>query len=193
MLNRRLLIAPLLALFGCGAADASLMTYNIDVTVTAAPESPGSYSPDTDYSFGALPASFPGTFMADDTVAGPISGLSLVIGGINIADLGVGDTLFDPTTFTLAASLCCGNSGAAAVVIGDTFTDLGYWSLQPANRIVAIQDSSDGPVVDPYQGYDQNWVGTFTVSKGVPEPTTALLMALGVAGLGFAKRRVPDA
>ena len=62
-------------------ATATPISWNIEVTVNTAPGGLG-FGPA--FTFGTLPESFSGTFTADDTLSGPISNLSLTVGGVDI-------------------------------------------------------------------------------------------------------------
>ena len=168
MLNRQSLIGSLLvlsALFCSGTAEAKVITYNIDVTVTEAPNAPGS---DSSALWNTLdtPVTYSGTFTADDTIAGPIDNLNLTIGGLDISSVFVqwptSPTKFDPATLQLDSWLTTWD-GKHFVIIGD-LQDAGIF---PVNYVVALDESTSGPF-DPYvtafasssQTYSQNWVGT---------------------------------
>lgn len=168
---------------------AGIMPYQITVEVTAAPTVPGTF-PSNPWSFpDGVPATFVGTFDADDTVPGPISDLALTIGGLDIAsthplvpipDL---DFEFDPSSLTLVY-VGVDPSGAESAVIFGAFDD-----IVPANYAVAIQNSQTPPI-DPFLGSTQNWVGTFSVVSAVPEPTSLAIWSLmGFVAVGQRRRR----
>ena len=176
------LLAVLIAT--AGQVQAAVVSYSINVQVTAAPNAPGASTP---WSFTSLPSTFVGTFDADDTAPGPISNLSLSIGGVDIVDYHtlVQFNLFDPTTLTL---------GWGASDPGNA-TGVGLGSLAlgvPSDYAVGLQGGSLGPN-DPYYSSTQNWVGTFTInpSSPVPEPSTLAVFGIGAcaAGIRSARRR----
>jgi hypothetical protein len=134
-------------------SSAAPATYYITVAVTSAPNSPGTFVP---WTFAGLPAVFQGTFVADDTIPGPISSLVLIVGGVNILATHpiVVENAFDPgtkllnfVTFGLPSAVGFGASGG------------------PANYALGADTTGIGPR-DPYFGGTtfQNWVGTFAVT-----------------------------
>ena len=85
----------------------------------------------------------------------------------------------------MIACLFCSADFAFALGGGGHYGDGRQDSSQPANanvRLQAIdsQDSGSGNLVNP--------AGTITMAS-VPEPLTALLLAVGLAGLTAARRR----
>jgi hypothetical protein len=165
------------------AGFGSLMTYEITVNVTTAPNAPGSF-PTNQWSFGSLPSVAVGTFEADNAFAGQISNLQLTVGGLDIATSHsfVVGSFFDPVTLTL-------QYGAYDPTALESFVgfNVSYSGNQPSNYVAAIQNT-DSSVIgppDPYSPqYTQNWAGTFSISPvpAVPEPGSLTL--LGLASLG---------
>lgn len=160
-------------------SQAEIITYSIEVTVTAAPTAPGTFASNP-WHFDELPALFSGTFEADDTAVGQVSNFQLVIGDIDIAALhvAVNTNIFDPRTrllefFAFQADL-------------ESFVSFGGFRDAPDDYAVAMQNTSFSPT-DPYV-FDatQNWVGSLRIGVA-PAPSTYLLLALGLTG--FATRR----
>ncbi|MFN6140634.1 MAG: PEP-CTERM sorting domain-containing protein [Planctomycetota bacterium] len=177
------LLAVLIAT--AGQVQAAVVSYSINVQVTAAPNAPGASTP---WSFTSLPSTFVGTFDADDTAPGPISNLSLSIGGVDIVDY---HTLVqlkrcDPTTLTLSWVATDPTNNITAVGLGS------YYPGMPSDYAVGLEGTGFLPA-DPYYGSTQNWVGTFTInpSSPVPEPSTLAVFGIGVcaAGIRSARRR----
>ena len=173
-----------MALVASGTANATLITYDIDVTVASDPNTPGSFASNP-WSFGSLPGVFSGTFTADDTVAGLISNLNLIIGGLDIATShpNVFVNSFDPGSLLLTY-------GALDTLASESF--VGFGNLvgfgSPTNYAVAVQNSLSAPI-DPFYSSTQNWVGTLGITPtNVPEPTTLDLFAVGLAGFGIRRR-----
>jgi hypothetical protein len=159
---------------------AAQISYDIVVTVTSVPNSPGTHAP---WTFGGLPAVFHGTFVADDTAVGPISSLALTIGGVDVAathPLAVVNA-FDPGTNLLNY----------VTLIGTFQSGVGFGSnaVAPVDYVVAADTSAVGPL-DPYYGGAtyQNWVATYAVTA-VPEPGTMWLLAGGAGIFALAARR----
>ena len=176
--------------FLASSTHATLISYDIMVEVTSAPESPGSFPPNTDWIFKTIPATFTGTFMADDMLAGPISALSLVIGGLDV------EATYPPSVFNLFYPFLPGIPNPVLLWWGFgggvTFNSIVmFGDAVGTNRVVAVQDSSDGPVLDPILQLDQNWEGTFSITPtAAPEPSTILLLATGLLGvMRYARRR----
>ena len=167
---------------------AAVIRYDITVGVSAAPNSPGSFSSNP-WSFSSVPALFAGTFDADDAAVGPISNFALVIGGLDIATshpLGAANS-FDPSTLTLFLLQLNPNLLESAVAFGPI-----NGSPQPTNYAVAVENTFFSPL-DPFYGSTQNWVGTYAVapSAAVPEPASLTMFGLGAVGLvaGAIRRR----
>lgn len=166
-------------------SSAALMEYTITVEVTAAGFVPGSY-PSNPWSFGSVPATFVGTFDADDTAIGPVSNMALTIGGLDIAATHTVPypSMFDPNTLLLRW-VQTDPIAASFVVFGAIAPSI------PVNYAVAIEGTSSAPF-DPYLGATQNWVGTYSVApSAVPEPASVTLVGLGAFGLiaGAIRRR----
>jgi hypothetical protein len=165
-------------------SPAATITYTIDVTVTAAPNAPGAF---VAWTFATLPATFSGTFEADDTVAGPISNLQLIIGGVDVATThpNVAQNLFNPAGIVLIWGAQDPSSGESAVSLGRPFGSV------PVDYAVAFDNSFFVPF-DPYFTSTQNWVGTFTIigpPAAVPEPGALLTAAPALLGLFLLRRR----
>ncbi len=186
-------VALTMSVMGPTVGRASVVTYNIDVTVTSAPNAPGLVTP---WTFGALPQVFHGTFDADDTVAGNISNLQLVVGGVDVAASHPTPLLFpfNPTTLDLRFTLLKLGPGfvvQSGLFFGD-FTPGG--PNAPSNYVLAFDDSTSGPL-DPYYNSHYNWSGTFVVSApggaAIPEPSTWILSLIGIMGLtAYGRRKI---
>jgi hypothetical protein len=183
------LLAVLIAT--AGQVQAAVVSYSINVQVTAAPNAPGASTP---WSFTSLPSTFVGTFDADDTAPGSISNLSLSIGGVDIvaSHTFVQFNLFDPTTLTLTWIATDPTSTITGVGLG------ALGSGMPSDyavglQAVGLQGGSLGPFDPYYNNSTQNWVGTFTInpSSPVPEPSTLAVFGIGAcaAGIRSARRR----
>jgi len=166
---------------------AAVITYDITVGVSAAPNSPGSFLSNP-WSFSSVPALFAGTFDADDAAVGPISNFALVIGGLDIATSHpfVSVNSFDPSTLTLGWLQLDPTGNESAVAFGALVPGA------PTNYAVAIENNQNIPL-DPFYGHTQNWVGTYAVapSAAVPEPASLTMFGLGAVGLvaGAIRRR----
>ena len=178
------LLAVLIAT--AGQVQAAVVSYSINVQVTAAPNAPGASTP---WSFTSLPSTFVGTFDADDTAPGPISNLSLSIGGVDIvaSHPSVQFNWFDPTTLTLNWAAADPSDTLTGVALGNFFAP-----GAPPDYAVGIESSGSLPL-DPHYNSTQNWVGTFTInpSSPVPEPSTLAVFGIGAcaAGIRSARRR----
>jgi hypothetical protein len=168
------------------ASFGSIVQYTLTLNVTAADAAPGSFASNP-WFFGATPAIFIGTFDADDTVAGAISNFNMTVGGMDLAlsHPGTSDNFFDPGTLELVWLQYDPSLGESAVGFGTTPFSGGA----PANYAVAIENSGTGPI-DPFYGFTQNWVGTFSVApSGVPEPSMVAVFCLGAIGMMTGKYR----
>ena len=178
-----------------GQVQAAIIQYTISVHVTAADASPGSF---VSWAFSGVPATFSGTFDADDTVTGSISNFALTVGGLDIAtshpDSEEAENNFDPTSLLLDWGSY--NTPVNSFVGFGDLADVGFieGASPPVNYVVAIEDNDDLPL-DPFYNYTQNWVGTYSITGGgaggepIPEPGTLALLGLGAAAAGLAKRR----
>ena len=164
------------------SCEAEIVDYEIRIDVTAAPNTPGTFIP---WDTILVPEIFVGTFQADDTTAGPISNLSLVVGGINIGDTFTVANLntFDPTTDTLRWT--------QFDPLGQSIVSLGSFVAGiPNNYAVGLELGGAGPV-DPFFAQTQNWVGTVSISESlssVPEPS-CLCVLFAVLGSAMRRRR----
>jgi hypothetical protein len=184
-MSRTTVLCLCVVLFVAAPASAAIVTFDIDVTVTAAGNSPGSFGSNP-WSFGSLPQLYSGTFLADDTVPGSIGSLSLTIGGLDLATSHpvVSANVFDPGSLQLGWAGFDPTSNESLVAFGNP---LGAGS--PLNYAVAIENSFIVPT-DPFYSNTQNWVGTYTITPAaVPEPASLALFALGLTALAVAARR----
>ena len=179
-----------LLLSGAHEVQAGMMQYKISVQVTAAPKPNGQA---VTWTFGILPTTFIGTFEADDTVAGPISNLALTIGGIDIGATHLSSFASTSNTFDPASLLLdwggYNSSFFSFIGFGDN-TDPGIFpgASPPPNYVVALEPLMD-QALDPFYGFNQNWVGTYSITP-VPEPSSFALLGMGVMGLcGYRLRR----
>ncbi len=169
------------AFYGLCALEAAPVNYLLEVTVTSAPNAPGTYI-DNPWNFGSLPLVFQGTFTADNAVSGSISNLQLVIGGIDVAATHTYAAASDFNPATLALKMLL-QSLDSAVLLGSVGT-----FGAPANYAVAVQAGNLAPV-DPYYSNTQNWVGTFSVTA-IPEPAAMLLTAAGTLAVLVRRRSI---
>ncbi|MCP4408397.1 MAG: PEP-CTERM sorting domain-containing protein [Gammaproteobacteria bacterium] len=71
---------------------------------------------------------------------------------------------------------------------GSVYYRIGRSTYSNADLQLELGKSNASPFSRPI--YDpRTWNGTINYTTSVPEPTTILLMGLGLAGLGFARRR----
>ena len=175
-----------------GQVQAEIIQYTISVNVTDADESPG-YVP---WAFSSVPATFSGTFDADDTVTGSISNFALTVGGLDIAtshpDSEEAENNFDPTSLLLDWGSY--NTPVNSFVGFGDLADVGFieGASPPVNYVVAIEDNDDLPL-DPFYNYTQNWVGTYSIAPStavVPEPSSIAMFGIGALSLfGYSRRR----
>jgi len=160
-----------------GQTQAAVVEYSITVDVTTPGVLPGTF-PDNPWSFSSLPAIFTGTFYADNTVTGPISSLSLVVGGQDLVTSfpGALANSFNPSTLYLA--------WAAVNAANDQAVGFGA----AGNDVSAFQDTRFPPL-DPYVPYTLNWAGTYSIAP-VPEPSTCLVGALMLLPFGASTLRL---
>lgn len=172
------------ALVAPSAAHATIIPYDITVSVTAAPTAPGSFASNPWDFPGGVPAVFSGSFDADDSIVGAISNLQLSIGGLDLAAThpAVIINSFDPGSLLLAYAATDPSQLESGVIFGSV--DGGV----PADYAAAVQDGVSAPL-DPFLGNTQNWVGTLSIAAAVPEPGSALLVGAALAGLGLFRRR----
>ncbi|MFN9627770.1 MAG: PEP-CTERM sorting domain-containing protein [Planctomycetota bacterium] len=173
-------------------ADSAVINYTITVSVTAAPNAPGSFASNP-WSFGqtptlSTPATFVGTFEADDSVVGPISNLVLSIGGLDIATSHPlqADNSFDPINLILTSFWIDSYQLQSGVIFGNV------GSGAPANYAVAIQNTNTPPLDSFHNINTQNWVGTYTIApstQAVPEPSTLAIFGIGAGIAGLKARR----
>ncbi|NTV66915.1 MAG: PEP-CTERM sorting domain-containing protein [Chlorobaculum sp.] len=169
MKNRKHVFFSFAALFASlwsGTANAKIITYNIDVTVK-------DFVPELsfwiDWSIPFTPTTYQGTFTADDTVAGEISNLNLTIGSVDIAS---SFSFFDINTF---------DPGSFKLNY-DAIPDFAPAALTFYSDGLAIAEDFDSGL--PY------WTGTFSITESaVPEPSSVMLLGIGILGAGFINRR----
>jgi len=186
---KTLLCSLALVALALGTVRANETEYTITVNVSADGFSPGSFA-DNQWSFpSGVPATFVGTFEADNSAVGAISDLSLVIGGLNLASSNpaVAENSFNPFTDQLTWEGYDVNYANSLVTLG---------VINPIYA-VAIQNSNMNPL-DPYYGDTQNWVGTFSVAPGSPSSVpdggaTVVMLGSVLAGLGVLRRRISRA
>jgi hypothetical protein len=83
-----------------------------------------------------------------------------------------------------------GVSVAAGDVNGDGKADIVVGAGPGGGPVVKVYDGATGELLDTFLAFDAGFAGgVFVAAAPVPEPSTVLLMALGLAGLGVAARR----
>lgn len=83
-----------------------------------------------------------------------------------------------------------GVSVAAGDVTGDGRADIIVGSGPGGGPVVKVYDGATGKVLDTFLAFDAGFSGgVFVGVAPVPEPASVVLMAVGIAGLGFAVRR----
>ena len=132
-----------------GQVQAEIIQYTISVNVTAADGS----QENVPWAFSSVPATFSGTFDADDTVTGSISNFALTVGGLDIATSHADSAanIFDPTSLSLDWG---GFNSSDHSFVG--FGNLpGFYDFDedpPENYVVAIEQN-EFPPLDPFLGY----------------------------------------
>ena len=161
-------ILTLLALLTSGTANAKSEIYRIDVTITRSPNQDGDNSTQQ-WQLRSTPETYSGCFTADDTIAGPISNLHLVIGGIDIAKNFVfKDSYFDPASreLNLAATDAVPDNSTApnAMVLFGNYSLPQAANSQTTNYAAALEPNKQEGTLDTYYGVAQNWSGRLIIT-----------------------------
>ncbi|NTW54222.1 MAG: hypothetical protein HGB15_05600 [Chlorobaculum sp.] len=163
-----LLFLTLLAQLTSGTANAKSETYKIDVTVAYTPHAHGAISA-KQWKLRSKPVTYSGWFTADDTIAGPISDLHLVIAGVDIAkNFSFTNSYFDPSSLEL--SLAAADAVSDHSTAPNALVLFGNYSLPPAsnsqttNYVAALEPNSQDGTLDTYYGVNQNWSGTLIIT-----------------------------
>lgn len=162
-------------------ASATTIQYTITLDVTNVSGFVNAFLP-APYSFPAVPATFVGTFDADNTAAGAVSNFQLVVGGLDIATtydktfLCAPCGTFDPITRTLQYDF----PGRETDVLFGRFGGPISGRVSPADYAVAIEnDITTPPLGDPFLDFVYDWSGTYGIVP-TAEPSTAMLIAAGL-------------
>jgi hypothetical protein len=176
-----------------GSFDTSLDQWVITTHGTFGPSGPGQTTWDSAYT-----ASITGdpTFLIAGTITVPIPGFPLL-------DIKLSGALLvsvpPPIPLVLVASLLTGQATVATIPVGPTFgvfdflLSTGAFTVTTGGVFLAGLDPNGGGhdflvkssgQVTPIQGGE----GTFTATI-VPEPSTAVLLGLGMIGMGLTSRR----
>ena len=176
-----------------GPLPAALHIYNIDGWITSAPNVPNIIPGGPQWSFNTIPATFSGSFIADCDHAGPVSSLTLEIGGVDVVAThpDVVLNIFDP----VANNLFWAGRSAEILLPGDILIDPSFVSLGnttnttgvPFDRVVAVQNvrAEDRPPGDPVFIRSQNFEGSFDVTKGARVPDAGPTVIGTSAGFGI--------
>jgi hypothetical protein len=167
-----------------GTTQAAVIQYTITVNVDTI-GAPGSFG-GNQWSFPSGPASFVGTFDADDSAIGAISNFSLTIGGLDLAMSLTGSSTvnsFDPFINYLGWSQYDALDSEYLTAFG------GVWG-GPSNYAVALENNDAAPL-DPYQPYTQNWSGTYSIAPivSVPDASSTLTLLVFALTAGVVARR----
>jgi len=125
----------------------------------------------------------------------PITGQITVSGpGLSFMDITIDGVTFtgDPVDFVQTDFLISGDNRERSSVINNA--PFAFFSLLHATgAVVAPNFPADGWIYcsnNPNGTCSPNTIGAWVATpRAVPEPTTLLLLGLGIAGLGFARRR----
>ena len=139
------------------------------------------------------------TTMSQDAIYNAVmagASLSEVVSGVALKSAAMSEGAISTQTIDLPASYTAGSKLNAYMVLFDEDLNALYFSEQKSGTLQVASatgfgftnDSSLESVMADMSGFDKSY-GGWVSTAAVPEPTSGLLMLLGMAGLALRRRR----